>query len=306
MSEIILSEYGVMPSETESLINTFIESQDIKQNSKATYKGALKQFMLWIEDNSIKKPIREDILKYKGFLQQKGIASLTISNYIAAIRKFFEWSEGVGLYPNVAKNVKGMKKPKGFLRDPLNEDQIKGILNDIDTCPIYGKRNYAIINLMVRTGLRTKEIVSCNVGDIRQYDNERILYIHGKGRDSKDEFVILTTNSLAPINEYIIERGKVGNEDPLFISHSDRSNGKRLSTRTVRDVVKTHLRGIGLNSNRLSAHSLRHTFATIAIKNGASILGLKDSLRHSSLETTMKYTHTIDRIKNGAERYIEF
>ena len=116
---------------------------------------------------------------------------------------------------------------------------------------------------MLRTGLRTIEIIRADIEDIRQQSGEAILWIHGKGRDSKNEFVLLTHEALKPIYEYLQARGRVKEPGPLFVSLSDRNRNKRLTTRSIRRIVKEHLRDICLDSDRLTAHSLRHTFATV-------------------------------------------
>lgn len=159
---------------------------------------------------------------------------------------------------------------------------------------------------MLRTGLRTIEVIKADVGDIRQQSGEAVLWIHGKGRDSKDEFVLLTQDTLKPIYEYLQVRGRTNGADPLFASLSDRNKNKRLTTRSIRRIVKQHLRGIHIDSDRLTANSLRHTFATLALLNGAPLIQVKEAMRHNSIETTMIYAHSLDRISNGAERYVSF
>jgi len=71
-------------------------------------------------------------------------------------------------------------------------------------------------------------------------------------------------------------------------------------------LIKRHLRDIDIESRRLTAHSLRHTFATLALRAGAPLIQVKDALRHASIETTRKYLHNLERIEKGAERYIDF
>lgn len=100
--------------------------------------------------------------------------------------------------------------------------------------------------------------------------------------------------------------GKVNPEDPLFTSMSDRNEGQRLTTRTLRKIAKDAFRSIGIEKKKLSAHSLRHFFATQSLRAGAPLLQVKEAMRHASIETTQKYLHNIERIEKGAERYIDF
>ena len=259
-----------------------------------------------MSDQGLYNPVKEDILVYKRFLEAEGLSALTLSSYIVAVRKFFEWCDEIKLYPNIAKNVKGAKRSKQFRKEPLTTEQVQELLSLVNRGTLQGKRDYALLNLMIRTGLRTLEVIKANIGDIRQQGGEALLYVHGKGRDSKDEFVLLTQDTLKPLYEYLQARGRIDDPAPLFTSLSDRNKCQKLTTRSIRRIVKQHLKCIGLDSNKLTAHSLRHTFATIALLNGAPILQVKEAMRHKNIDTTTIYAHAIDRISNGAERYVRF
>lgn len=289
----------------ETLLDRFILSQDIKETTKRTYRRSLKRFIEWTTKVGIQSPTREDILAYKGYLQTQGISSLTLSSYMVVVRKFFEWAEGMKLYPNIAKGIRGAKRVRGFRKDSLTVTQVKELLNDIDRSSSQGKRDYAMLNLMVRTGLRTIEVIRADMGDIRQEGGEAVLWIQGKGRDAKDDFVLLTGETLSPIRNYLQTRGKVEDTNPLFSSLSDRNNGKRLTTQSIRKTVKKYLRGIGLNSERITAHSLRHTAITLSLLGGATIQEAQVLGRHADINTTLIYAHNINRIAQAPERKID-
>ncbi len=102
-----------------------------------------------------------------------------------------------------------------------------------------------------------------------------------------------------------MDRGEVRDELPLFASLSDRNRGQRLTARSVSQIVKEGLRGIGLNSGRLTAHSLRHTAITLSLQGGASIQEAQALGRHSSVDTTLIYAHNINRIAHAPERKID-
>ena len=170
---------------------------------------------------------------------------------------------------------------------------------------IHGKRDFAIINLLVRTGLRTIEIQRANIEDINQSGGVSKLHIQGKGRDTKDEYVLLTQSSLKPIMDYLQHREEAKDTDPLFTSISDRNNGKRMTTRSLSRIVKGALIDAGINSKRLTAHSLRHTAITTALLAGASLQEVKTMARHADINTTLIYSHNIERGTNGAEYKID-
>jgi len=295
----------ILEAKQEDFVRSFIASQDIKETSKETYRRALRQFLSWLEAKEISGPTRETILEYKKDLKARGLSSLSISAYIVVVRRFFEWAEGMKYYPNVARGIKAGKKSRGFKKDSLTIDQVRDLLSSIGRSTLQGKRDFALLNLLIRTGLRTIEVIRADVGDIRQQGGSALLWIQGKGRDDKDQFVLLTRESLRPLYEYLKARGSKEKKNPLFTSLSDRNNGSRLTTRSIRGIVKERLKAIGIESERLSAHSLRHTAITLSLKGGATIQEAQALGRHTNINTTLIYAHNIDRIKNAPEKRID-
>ena len=292
------------------LVTRFISSQDISQASRVTQQRQLKQFTAWLEETGLITRLdalqREDILTYRDHLLQDGKSAFTVNGYMTAVRKLFEWLEGEKIYPNIARGVKGSKKPKGFRKDCLTPGQVRDALNSIDRSTLEGLRDYALFNLLARTGLRTIEIIRAQISDVRQEGTEALLWIQGKGRDTKDEFVLLVEESLKPLREYIASRGTLRDDDPLFASVSDRNHNQPLTTKSVRRIVKEILRRVNLDDKRFSAHSLRHTAISLSIRGGASLEQAQAMARHTDPKTTMIYFHNIARIENGAEKFIKF
>jgi integrase/recombinase XerD len=290
------------------LIERFIASIDVKMNSKSTYKRQIKPFIEWIMGkysiSSLRSLEQQDIYLYKEFLIKAGKSAYTISGYLTVVRKFFEWLESQKIFPNIARSVRGLKKPRGFRKECLTIDQIKSALGVFDILTSEGLRDYALFNLLVRTGLRTVEISRATVGDLRQESGEAILLVQGKGCDSKDDFVLLVEETLRPLRKYLSSRGPLSEQDPLFCSISNRTRGKPLKERTISGIIKETLRKIDIDDSRITAHSLRHTAVSLSIKNGASLIQAQAMARHSDPKTTMIYFHNHERIKSGAERYV--
>jgi integrase/recombinase XerC/integrase/recombinase XerD len=227
-----------------------------------------------------------------------------------ALRRFYTWLQAQGLYPNVCE-VKGAKKPRGFSKDTFTPGQLRDILSGIDTASLDGLRDFALVNLLARTALRTIELARANVGDLRQESGQAVLYIQGKGRASKDDFVILTDEAERPLRKYLHARAKIEGRPlqdsfPLFSSLSDRNRGQGLTPRSISRTCKAAFRQAGLDSSRLTAHSLRHTGITLALKGGASIQQAQAMARHADISTTMIYAHNLDRVSQAAERCIQF
>lgn len=288
------------------IIDRFLEAHDIKPKSKETYRRALRQFFTYLSEQGITKPTRESLIAYKAHLIDKQLSAYTVSAYIIAVRKLFQWTESEHLYANIASQIKGQKKPKGFKKDALSVKQAQKLLIGMETDTLTGARDYALVNLLVRTGLRTIEATRADIEDIRQQGEQAVLFIQGKGRDSKDDIVILTEETLEPIRAYISMRGQgVRDSSPLFISHSDRNYGQRLTTRSVSRIVKDKLQASGLDDRRLTAHSLRHTAVTFSLIGGATIQEAQTLARHSDINTTLIYAHNLDRISKAPEHKID-
>lgn len=290
----------------DELIQEFLDSQDIRPISKEVYRKGLERFSSWLRSNGIQQPDRRSILRFKNFLVELGLAANTVNSYLVSIKQFFSFLEGSRIFPDIAKTIKGLRQPTGHLRAAFTISQVKDMLDAIATSTIQGIRDFAIVNLMARTGIRTIEIVRANVEDIKQQGGEALLFVQGKGRDSKDDFVILTDAALKPIRRYLKARGSIVQDSPLFVSLSDRNRGQRLTTKTIRERILGYLKKINLDNSKLCAHSLRHFFATQSLRSGAPLIQVRDAMRHSSIETTQRYLHNLTRIEEGAERYIDF
>jgi len=290
----------------DQIVDRFFEGMEASESSRIQYRRELNQFFRWLEDHPTTNGLtRLDILSYRNSMVESGKSPLTVGGYMTAVRKFFAFLEGEKLYPNIAKDIKGAKKPKGHRKDYMRKDQISGILKQIDTSSPVGKRDFALINLVARTGLRTIEVSRARVEDIRNRGEKTVLWIQGKGRDQKDDFVVLTPEALKPLEEYIQSR-KAKPSDPLFTSVSNRNQTQPMTTRSISRIVKEAFKDAGIDSPLLTAHSLRHTAVSLAIQGGASLIQAQSMARHSDPKTTMIYFHDIDRVKNAAESYINF
>jgi integrase/recombinase XerD len=309
--EVIIKNTGEITEEPtqsiEDLVDSFINSQDVKHTSKLLYRRTLKQYFNWVYNKNyiLKNIARPQLLEYKEDLLASDKSSLTVGSYITSVRRFYEWTEANKLYPNVAKGIKTPKRKQQFKKQPLLPEQATSLL-------VYylskSQRDYAIINLLLRTGLRTIEIIRANVSDITFKGSQRVLLVHGKGRDEKDNFVLLTDRTYEPIKDYLSSRGKVLPTEPLFTSTSNNSNGGRLSTRSISFIAKEGLKAIGLDERSFTAHSLRHTTAVNILRGGGTLEQAQMTLRHSNPSTTQIYTATLNeerRLQNSGEALID-
>lgn len=309
MNEIITTTADAIRviADISTVIDLFARSQDVAPTSRDLYARTVAGFFAWVQDTgrAIDALTVADIIAYKEYLLNVGKSSLTVASYINSIRRFYEWAEANKYYPNIAKGVHAPKRKQEFKKKPLTVGKVGELLRHEQT---QSPRDYAIINLCVRTGLRCIEIIRANVGDITYIGEHRVLMVQGKGRVEKDNFVILTDAAYKPLAAYLSTRKNTAANAPLFVSESNRNNGGRMTTRAVSGLIKDALRGVGLDNRAFTAHSLRHTAGTNVLRAGGTIEQAQFMLRHSNPATTQIYTATLkeeQRLNNGGETLLD-
>ena len=289
------------------VLATFIASQDVRESSRKLYTRTLKLFFEWVSrtGRSLDALTRADILQYKDDLFADGHSSLTVASYLTSLRKFYEWAEGSKLYPNIVKGVRTPRRVQAFKKQHLTDEKSGELLNHFRGSSL---RDFAIVNLILRTGLRTVEVVRADIGDITFKGSRRVLRVWGKGHDTKDDFVVLTDKAFEPLRAYLNTRRGAKDGEPLFASDSHRNTGQRLTTRTISRLCKDGLKSVGLDGREFTAHSLRHTTAVTILKQGGDIAAAQAVLRHTSPATTQIYTESIKeemRLQAAPEQLID-
>lgn len=283
-------------------LDSFLRESDIGTETLRIYGKAISYFIKWADGMIVTPSI---VKTYKSYLINIGLTPNSVSIYLTAIKQFFGYlvERGIILH-NPASEVKRPKIPRVHQRDALSREQARLLLVSICRDSIKGCRDYAMINLMLRTGIREIEASRVLIGDIEEKEGKIILNIHGKGRDSKDSFVVLTDAAYQPIKDYIALRGIVLPNMPLFSSLAD--SGKMLSTRAIRKIISHYLILSGIKSRRITPHSLRHTAITLAIAggNGNNLIQVQQMARHANISTTIGYYHEFERLNNAAENCI--
>lgn len=275
------------------LLEMFLNSQDISEKSRQTYSWALMRYFEWLRmtGRRLSGLTPADIVGYKSYLLGRKLSPLTVSSYLSALRQFYCWTEVSLFYPNIARSVKAPRSKKGFVKLPLSAEQASELLDYLK-----GKsaRNYAIVNLILRTGLRTIEVSRLDVKDVVTKRGRRVLQVWGKGMSGKDSLVILNDPAWEPIKDYLAARKGAKGDEPLFLTDGKGHRGKRLSPRSIQDICKQSLRAIGLDGHEFSAHSLRHSVGVNILRAGGDMKDVQRVLRHSSPVTSQIYTATVE------------
>ena len=307
----------------EEILTRFADYIDVKEITEKSYGVALRCFAEWLHSNGITAPQRQDILTYKKYLaepherrqradrQPTGpapvitLAAGTQARYLRAVKMFFKWAANENLYPNIADGIKGAKvKADNTKHDAFLKDDARALLDSIDRSTETGKRDYAMILLSITAGLRIIEIQRADIGDIEILNRETVLFIQGKGRDSKDEYKKLPPAVYAAIRDYLDTRSTTDKAAPLFAGIGNRSRGRRLAEPSISRIIKDRMIAAGYDTHKLSAHSLRHTSVTFLLEAGATVQEAQHHARHASAETTAIYSHNIDRRKQHPEQQI--
>jgi len=239
----------------------------------------------------------------RGFLQrlsELNYSVATMARKIATLRSFHKWMERTGhAASNPMTLIRSPKQPKR-LPKAITVDQIERLLAAPDANDLLGARDRAILEALYSTGMRVSEVVGLNRGDL----NESGECVHIRGKGKRERMAPLGGHAMAAVRHYVklleTEKGSLpsGPTAPLFIN----KNGTRLSTRSVRRKVAKYLQQVGLDPD-ISPHTIRHSFATHMLDNGADLRSVQELLGHQSLSSTQVYTHlTSGRMRQAYDK----
>lgn len=287
---------------SEDLVHLWLYNLDNKPKTRTTYAQHIAQFAKYLREAAVPYPTRRAVMGFRDHLTAVGRKATTVNAYLIAVKQMFKYLARVGKYPDVANGVKTLNVGKDHKRDNLTAAQASALMRECDDAKtIQRLRDRAMLALDITAGLRTIELSRANVGDLRTVGSQQWLAVQGKGHDDKDRLVKVTPEAERAIAAYLHRRGNATDDAPLFCSHSPKNTGHRMHSVSISAIIKAHLRDAGMDSPRLTAHSLRHTAATFAIEGGATIAQVQQVLGHTSINTTMIYNHAIERERNDAE-----
>ena len=283
-------------SNANALFTEWLDFADVGQKSLETYNGALKTWFSFLNARglSFENATRADVKSYLNDFC-KGLAQSTKALRLQVVKTFYNFaSEKMPSIKNPALRYKVKNSDsKVFKKDFLTKENTRAFLKKVKN-----PRDRAMLLLMVCTGIRVSEVVAADVNDLATLaDGQVVLYVLGKGRAEKTEFVKLPPLVVEAIKSYLDTR-KSG---ALFLGKGNRNQGERMATRTVGLICKTALRNIGLDSKRFTAHSLRHTAAVLNLQAGGTLPETMQMLRHKNIATTQIYTHAVERLQNQSE-----
>jgi len=289
---IIKEEKSILTiNQLEKYNESFIKYLDVDEKTLKAYKVGINSFMNFLKESDIKQPNREHIIAFRDYLRQT-YSSNTVNTYMIAIRALFKYLEIHDLYKNICVDIKGAKYDTTPKKEVLSLEQMQNIYNNLEDL-----REKALFGLMITTGLRVYEVSNALIEDIKIHNNEIVLFILGKKRDSKCEYVKLSNQILEDIKNYIGNR----TSGHIFISTSNNNTNGGMTTTSLRTIIKNIFKRFGLDRDTLSCHSLRRSFAVVSYETGSSIYDIQQVLHHASINTTNRYLKQVNRDNNKTE-----
>ena len=273
----------------ENFKNYLKLERGLSDNSIKSYNYDLVLFKKFLVSNKINDTpfnCKSETIKnylYKSFSDKK---SRSQARSISAIKSFFNYLIFEGyIKESPISNIEAPKQEKK-LPVVLTEDEIKNLINSIDLNHDFGQRNKTIIEILYGTGIRVSELVNLKLSNI--FFKENIIKVIGKG--NKERFVPLGEIASDEMKIYINDRNQLKidskSSDILFLNRY----GRRLTRSMIFKIISDASKRIGLDK-KISPHTLRHSFATHLIKNGADLRTIQLILGHESITTTEIYTH---------------
>ena len=288
-----------MNEEIENYLKYLTVQKGLSDNSIKSYRKDLLKLAEYLKKESLDlNGIKR--YQFRGFLAElnrEKLTNTTINRVLAAIKGFikykirYKYKDSAGIL-----EIESLKKDN-YLPTFLFSEEIEEFLR-FECVKKEDYRDKALFALILSTGLRVSEVVSLNVSDLAKNNFE--IKVLGKG--NKERIVLYGQKCLTRVNKYLSIRNEFlkKNDNPaLFLN----SQGERLSDRGMRLIVEKRTAQIAVNK-KISPHSLRHSFATLLVKNGADIRSVQTLLGHASLSTTQIYTHlSLDELKDIHYKY---
>ncbi len=277
-----------------TLQKDFLEYLKLNKNTSANtlsaYERDLNNFsdFLNVKNLSFLSCSDDDIASFKELLSKSGKSVSTVSRCMSTLRSFFKYLVVTGkISSNPALEIKNDKQEKKYF-EILTEDEIDKLLALPNGRDLKGKRDKAMLETLYATGMRVSELISLNVTDV----NIRMNYINC--RSNKERIIMLYPKAVKILDDYIKSSRLYfvanENEEALFVN----INGERMTRQGFWKLLKAYAEKAGI-SKTITPHTLRHSFATHLLQNGASIHDIKDILGHSDISSTQVYTDFIKK-----------
>jgi len=251
------------------------------------YGRDVRSFAAYIQGKDWKQVDSESVVGFLGHLQQQDYASSSICRILVAIKVFFRFLRKEGVVSFDLGRFFETPKLWQLIPEVLSVEEVDALLAQPIPLDFQGARDKALLELLYATGMRVSELCKLRICDLQ----DEVVKVSGKGK--KERLIPVGKKAIAAVDHYLREFRNEGKSEFLFVS----LRGKPLSRVTVWKSVKTYGKAAGI-AKTISPHTLRHSFATHLLENGADLRLIQDMLGHEDIGTTDRYTHvTGNRLK---------
>ncbi len=291
------------------VIAEWLANIDVMATTRRSYGAKVQLWFRWLHGRGCdpRMPRRVDLLGYKQDLEAQGKTALTVDSYVTAVRLFYKYCKQRGYYDSIGDGIRSSVRYKGHRKGRLIAADAARLLDSIDVTTRKGKRDKLMIALMLLLALRTCEVERINIEDFdRTEDGIPILYIQRKGRHEKVEAMALPDSIVELFTDYIADRDLKPGE-ALFVGEN-RKVPQRLLRTSISQIVHERLAAIGINRPDITAHSLRHTCASMMVEAGADLETVRDMLGHTTTNTTRIYAQEVHArmlLRNSPSKLVE-
>lgn len=281
-------------------IEKFIRYLEIEKNaSKYTvlnYSIDLRSLKDFLKDEPIEKVDYITLRRYLAYLKEKNLSKVSIARKIAAIRSFFRFLCREGYVKTNPATSLSIPKREKHLPKFLDENEVVKLIESPKGDNISAFRDRAILETLYSTGIRVSELVGLDVEDVDHIGG--VIKVYGKGK--KERIVPIGERALQSIREYLNKLKHEGAKETkvLFLNKS----GERITDRSIRRAIEKYIKKTSIKE-KISPHTLRHSFATHLLDHGADLRSVQELLGHANLSTTQIYTHiTTERLKSAYDK----
>ncbi len=268
----------------EDFLSYLGSERGLAHNTLISYQRDIEMFFALLKDKGIlswEKVAEEEVIAFLSTLKQQAYATSSICRALVAIKMFFKFLKRERVIAKDAALHLDSPKMWQLIPEVLTIAEVDALLKAPDVSTLVGTRDKAMLQLIYASGLRVSEVCGLNLQDV----DDQIVRVKGKG--GKERIVPVAKTAVEAVDAYLIQyRQNCDEQTALFVSEK----GKRIDRTAVWKRVKFYAKAAGI-SKEISPHTLRHSFATHLLENGADLRVIQEMLGHSNIATTDRYTH---------------
>ena len=286
----------------ESFLDHISLERGLSINTRKAYADDLRQFLGWLDQKgvtSLSQVSRKQILDHLMAMKSRGMSTSSISRHLVSIKVFFRFLQQEGLLDRNVTDTMDSPKLWKILPDTLSEKEVDRLLRAPDMRKPLGVRDRAMLEMFYASGLRVSELSTLRLSDL--HIEEGYIRVIGKGR--KERVIPVARDSANILECYLDEVRPMLCDDPMVQNVFISRRQTPLCRQRIWQIIKKYTRDAGI-MKKVTPHTLRHSFASHLLQNGAPLRVIQEMLGHADIATTQIYTHVNpERLKSIHERY---